>query len=235
MCGHVSAAVASERCPCVVGCSGDVVFPPPPQEQFPPLQLLLNYHELMIDTSTAEFDLTGESAKFYCFSGGSVSGCDSPSSLGSGGEGKQSAARHTSVNSNDGYLSNFISAHGPTFDSGPIRRAHSAGDVHRVNKKGQQQQGRRGESELWSESNAIIQGMNRTAKYSPEEKKERIERYRSKRNLRNFNKRIKEDTGGGQGKSQGEVCEELRRDRRQDRRCLRSRFGHFFRRLGLFS
>ncbi|CAN8301191.1 unnamed protein product [Cochlearia groenlandica] len=33
--------------------------------------------------------------------------------------------------------------------------------------------------------------MNKAYKYSPEEKKERIEKYRTKRNLRNFNKRIK--------------------------------------------
>lgn len=44
---------------------------------------------------------------------------------------------------------------------------------------------------LRSESSMIIEGMNRASKYSPEEKKERIERYRSKRNQRNFNKKIK--------------------------------------------
>ncbi|KAH6765607.1 hypothetical protein C2S52_016590 [Perilla frutescens var. hirtella] len=39
--------------------------------------------------------------------------------------------------------------------------------------------------------NSIFESMNRATPYSPEEKKERIERYRSKRNLRNFNKKIK--------------------------------------------
>ncbi|KAL2470425.1 CCT motif family protein [Abeliophyllum distichum] len=38
---------------------------------------------------------------------------------------------------------------------------------------------------------SIIEGMNKACRYSPEEKKERIERYRNKRNLRNFNKKIK--------------------------------------------
>ncbi|CAA2992496.1 Hypothetical predicted protein [Olea europaea subsp. europaea] len=38
---------------------------------------------------------------------------------------------------------------------------------------------------------SIIQGTNKACRYSPEEKKERIERYRNKRNLRNFNKKIK--------------------------------------------
>ncbi|KAL8516158.1 hypothetical protein ACS0TY_014720 [Phlomoides rotata] len=39
--------------------------------------------------------------------------------------------------------------------------------------------------------NSIIESMNRATPYSPDEKKERIERYRSKRNLRNFTKKIK--------------------------------------------
>lgn len=54
-----------------------------------------------------------------------------------------------------------------------------------------QRSSRRESSTVWSESNAIIEGMSKPYKYSPEEKKERIEKYRSKRNLRNFNKRIK--------------------------------------------
>ncbi|KAI3450483.1 hypothetical protein Pfo_007148 [Paulownia fortunei] len=45
-------------------------------------------------------------------------------------------------------------------------------------------------SPLATES-SIFESMNRASPYSPEEKKERIERYRSKRNLRNFNKKIK--------------------------------------------
>ncbi|XP_047319257.1 zinc finger protein CONSTANS-LIKE 14-like [Impatiens glandulifera] len=38
---------------------------------------------------------------------------------------------------------------------------------------------------------SIIEGMNRVCRYSPEEKKQRIQRYRNKRNQRNFNKTIK--------------------------------------------
>ncbi|CAN4119006.1 unnamed protein product [Withania somnifera] len=49
----------------------------------------------------------------------------------------------------------------------------------------------RSESPLSNERNSIIEGMNKASKYSPQEKKERIERYRSKRNQRNFNKKIK--------------------------------------------
>lgn len=53
------------------------------------------------------------------------------------------------------------------------------------------QRNHRSESPLASESNSIIEGMNKACRYSPEEKKERIERYRNKRNLRNFTKKIK--------------------------------------------
>lgn len=49
----------------------------------------------------------------------------------------------------------------------------------------------RSESPLSNESSMIIEGMTKACRYSPEEKKERIERYRSKRNQRNFNKKIK--------------------------------------------
>ncbi|PIN06631.1 hypothetical protein CDL12_20809 [Handroanthus impetiginosus] len=45
-------------------------------------------------------------------------------------------------------------------------------------------------SPLASES-SVIGSMNKASPYSPEKKKERIQRYRSKRNLRNFNKKIK--------------------------------------------
>ncbi|XP_039017306.1 two-component response regulator-like APRR9 [Hibiscus syriacus] len=70
--------------------------------------------------------------------------------------------------------------------SGSVRRVFRTGDLHQV-----QQYGRRAESQLSIESNAIIEGMNRACRYSPQEKKERIQRYRTKRNHRNFNKKIK--------------------------------------------
>ncbi|OMO91385.1 Zinc finger protein CONSTANS-like protein [Corchorus olitorius] len=83
-------------------------------------------------------------------------------------------------------LSDFIDS-----DSGPVRRVFSTGDLDQGINMGQHQYSRRSESPLSSESNAIIEGMSRACRYSPEEKKERIERYRTKRNLRNFNKKIK--------------------------------------------
>lgn len=49
----------------------------------------------------------------------------------------------------------------------------------------------RSESPLSSESNSIIESMNKACRYSPDEKKERIERYRNKKTQRNFTKKIK--------------------------------------------
>ena len=53
------------------------------------------------------------------------------------------------------------------------------------------QHSHRSESPLSNENSIIIESMSRACRYSPEEKKERIERYRSKRTKRNFNKKIK--------------------------------------------
>ncbi|XP_068339565.1 zinc finger protein CONSTANS-LIKE 3-like [Pyrus communis] len=87
----------------------------------------------------------------------------------------------------------------------PVRRVYSTGDldlqtINSMHSNGVQvvQQLQYGgynrsseSSPLSSESSMIIEGMSKACPYSPEEKKERIERYRSKRNQRNFNKTIK--------------------------------------------
>ncbi|XP_027344048.1 zinc finger protein CONSTANS-LIKE 2-like [Abrus precatorius] len=73
-------------------------------------------------------------------------------------------------------------------DDAPVRRTSSTGDLQGVNGM---QQNHHLDSPLSSESSMIIEGMSRACRYSPEEKKVRIERYRSKRNQRNFNKKIK--------------------------------------------
>ncbi|XP_027927306.1 zinc finger protein CONSTANS-like [Vigna unguiculata] len=70
----------------------------------------------------------------------------------------------------------------------PVRRVCSTGDLQGINGT---QHNHLSDSPLSSESSMIIEGMNRACRYSPEEKKVRIERYRSKRNQRNFNKKIK--------------------------------------------
>lgn len=62
--------------------------------------------------------------------------------------------------------------------------------VQRVH--GMQQYYHQSESPLSAESSMIIEQMSRPASpYSPQEKKVRIERYKSKRNQRNYNKKIK--------------------------------------------
>ncbi|GAV71398.1 CCT domain-containing protein [Cephalotus follicularis] len=72
--------------------------------------------------------------------------------------------------------------------NGPVRRVFSTGDLQGVYMG---QHSSRSGSPLSSESIAIIEGMGKACRYSPEEKKERIERYKSKRSQRNFNKKIK--------------------------------------------
>ncbi|KHN22013.1 Zinc finger protein CONSTANS-LIKE 3 [Glycine soja] len=73
-------------------------------------------------------------------------------------------------------------------ENGPVRRACSTGDLQRFNGM---QHFQHSDSSLSSESSLIIEEMSRTSPYSPEEKKVRIERYRNKRNQRNFGKKIK--------------------------------------------
>ncbi|KAG6607222.1 Zinc finger protein CONSTANS-LIKE 4, partial [Cucurbita argyrosperma subsp. sororia] len=71
-------------------------------------------------------------------------------------------------------------SHGPT-SRRPLTRAYSSGH----NERG-------GEERAWSsESSLIIEGMRRASPYTPQEKRHRIERYKTKRNQRNFNKKIK--------------------------------------------
>ncbi|KAF8054530.1 hypothetical protein N665_1327s0015 [Sinapis alba] len=183
MFGHISSSIASgDTCPCLLY-SEDVMAPPLPHDHShhflpPPPPLMMSHHSLF----------TAEAVPGYGYfdsgmngSSGS-SGCDSPSSMGSGGE---SLMMQRSVSSHNGFFSNLpMTAHDFVNDhDGPVRRALSAGDLPRSS--------RRESSAVLSESNAIIEGMSKAYKYTPEEKKEKIEKYRSKRNLRNFNKRIK--------------------------------------------
>ncbi|XP_052209760.1 uncharacterized protein LOC127813064 isoform X2 [Diospyros lotus] len=92
----------------------------------------------------------------------------------------------------------------------PVKRVCSTGDLEKL-KMVQQYHQRSSESPLSNENNyTIIEGMNKACRYGPEEKKERIERYRSKRNRRNFNKKIKEDFGRQQATRQRSIREEQR-------------------------
>ncbi|CAH2069375.1 unnamed protein product [Thlaspi arvense] len=182
MCGHVSTSITSgDTCPCFLY-SDDIVTPPLLHDHnhhqlLPPPPPMMSHQSLFAAEAVSGFGYFDSG-----MNGGGSSSCDSPSSMGSGGE---SLIMQRSVSSHNGFYGNFAAtAHDFVNDhDGPVRRALSAGDLPRSS--------RRESSAVWSESNAIIEGMSKAYKYSPEEKKEKIEKYRSKRNLRNFNKRIK--------------------------------------------
>ncbi|KAJ8440239.1 hypothetical protein Cgig2_024004 [Carnegiea gigantea] len=75
-------------------------------------------------------------------------------------------------------------------DISPVRRVFSTGDLDKGVSNVHHHQHRE-RSPLANESTSIIlEGMTRACPYNPEEKRERIERYRSKRSQRNFNKKI---------------------------------------------
>ncbi|XP_068667771.1 two-component response regulator-like PRR1 [Aristolochia californica] len=69
-----------------------------------------------------------------------------------------------------------------------IRKAFSTGDIQRISYS---QHTHRAESPLGHEHCGLLDHGTKVGRYSAEERKERIERYRSKRNQRNFNKKIK--------------------------------------------
>ncbi|KAJ9188932.1 hypothetical protein P3X46_000282 [Hevea brasiliensis] len=112
----------------------------------------------------------------------------SPSSLTSGGTTTQQPSLiQRSISSHslekNGYHCHFACPQDfLVLDTSPVRRVFSTGDLQHEHKA---------DSPLSSESRAIIESMSKTCKYSPEEKKERIEKYKSKRTQRNFKKKIK--------------------------------------------
>ncbi|XP_072976246.1 uncharacterized protein [Typha angustifolia] len=72
------------------------------------------------------------------------------------------------------------------FNSGPMRRVYSTGDLQGMN--GLPASGENYSQEGGGAGSAAASG--RVGRYSAEERKERIEKYRSKRNQRNFHKKI---------------------------------------------
>ncbi|KGN47342.1 zinc finger protein CONSTANS-LIKE 5 [Cucumis sativus] len=95
-------------------------------------------------------------------------------------------------NDTDSFLQRTFSSSSPPPSAAidpPINRPlFPVGDFQKKNNNNE----RGDESPVSCESSiTIIEGMSRACRYSPEEKKERIERYRTKRHQRNFNKKIK--------------------------------------------
>ncbi|KAI4386024.1 hypothetical protein MLD38_003997 [Melastoma candidum] len=180
-----------------------------PSPSTPPVITIPDHH--LCPCPCSDFDSVNETMKALgypdtpynsssscCSSGGSC--ITSPSSFPSRGS-RAAAVRSfmqrscstLSLQKNYGYRLPFGST--PEFaaadaEDSSVRRVCSDGDLQRIN-GGSQQGQRSGGSQLMSESNMILQGLSRTLPYGPEEKKERIERYRSKRTQRNFNKKIK--------------------------------------------
>ncbi|TKY67287.1 hypothetical protein E2542_SST10179 [Spatholobus suberectus] len=135
-------------------------------------------------------------ATYNSCSSGCTSHMGSPSSLASY-ESRRACLMQRSVSShslqkNSGVHHPFSPLFAELLDSenGPVRRACSTGDLQRFNGMLHYYHSH-SDTPLSSESSLIIEEMSRTSPYSPEEKKVRIERYRSKRNQRNFGKKIK--------------------------------------------
>ncbi|KAF7805527.1 Histone H4 [Senna tora] len=159
---------------------------PPPMHTISPPQFHLTPDQL---AAVNEFDSLLNSDLSHnnnsCSSGGGSS-YGSPSSLASYGTHRRTLMqRSVSNHSVSALFAEFLDS-----DDGPVRRVYSTGDLQRINVM-QYSSNHQSDSPLSSESSMIIEGMNRTSRYSPEEKKVRIERYKTKRNQRNFNKKIK--------------------------------------------
>ncbi|WVZ04164.1 hypothetical protein V8G54_024970 [Vigna mungo] len=140
-----------------------------------------------------EFDSEASSNNTYnSCSSGCTSYMGSPSSLASyeSRRVQRSVSSHSLQKNGGGLHHPFSPLFAQLLDSqnGPVRRACSTGDLQRFHGM---QYYHHSDSPLSSESSLIIEEMSRTSPYSPEEKKVRIERYRSKRNQRNFGKKIK--------------------------------------------
>ncbi|KAF2283374.1 hypothetical protein GH714_003625 [Hevea brasiliensis] len=136
---------------------------------------------LIIPDQLAAYEMAGSSTTSGCSSYGS------PSSLASCGTTQQPSLIQRSISSHslqkNGYHCHLTCPQDfLDLDTSHVRRVFSTGDL---------QHGHKADSPLSSESSVIIESMSKACKYSPEEKKERIEKYRSKRTQRNFNKKIK--------------------------------------------
>ncbi|RZC76626.1 hypothetical protein C5167_001169 [Papaver somniferum] len=98
-----------------------------------------------------------------------------------------SSTRTTSIqecNNNNRSIMNLL-------ETGPMRKVFSTGDLQQISITTPRSRRSDSSSSLHENINQISEGMKKVGRYSAEERKERIERYRSKRNQRNFTKKIK--------------------------------------------
>ncbi|KAI4322193.1 hypothetical protein L6164_021910 [Bauhinia variegata] len=156
------------------------------QYHFMPDQLALNEFDSLHDTfSQFKSEMSHNSSSSGCSSYGS------PSSLASYRTRRpnlmqRSVSSHALMKNGVHHPVSPLFAELLDSENAPVRRVYSTGDLQRI-----MGHNHLSDSSLSSESSMIIEGMSRACRYSPEEKKVRIERYRNKRNLRNFNKKIK--------------------------------------------
>ncbi|KAL6961896.1 hypothetical protein U1Q18_033235 [Sarracenia purpurea var. burkii] len=119
---------------------------------------------------------------------GASSGFGSPSLI------QRSVTSHSLQKINDnGFCQLVLTAPAEFLDPksrSPVRKVFSTGDLELETVK-MAQHWQRSESPFTNENTIITESISKACRYSPLEKKERIERYRSKRNQRNFNKKIK--------------------------------------------
>ncbi|KVH88475.1 zinc finger protein CONSTANS-LIKE 3-like [Cynara cardunculus var. scolymus] len=137
-----------------------------------------SYRPANYSTSPPPFALDSTTSDGRCY--------DSP-----GYTGSQSDCIDTPIN-NNGLLFQIVSSPAELFDSdgssSSVTKGFCAGDLEGANMT---QHRRRSESPFSNENDIIIKSMNKACRYSPKEKQERIERYRSKKTQRNFDKKIK--------------------------------------------
>ncbi|KAJ6341770.1 hypothetical protein OIU78_009843 [Salix suchowensis] len=98
--------------------------------------------------------------------------------------------RFDSLLESPNYQGQALSSPENNFLAGHLRRVCSTGDLQNINKTPQTKQ-RSFSSPLATESSFVEDSNFKAGRYSAEERKERISKYRAKRNQRNFNKTIK--------------------------------------------
>lgn len=163
---------------------------------------------LLVQSLTGDFDSSNEAFMLANANGNTStgSGCTSSSYIGSPSSPLSCTSSHPpnttatlmqrslsshSLHKNGFYLPVSTPAGLHDLDIGPVRRVFSTGDLDQGVKTLRQHYHQPIGSPLANESTSIIiEGMTKACRYSPEEKRERIERYRSKRNQRNFSKKI---------------------------------------------
>ncbi|KGN65685.1 two-component response regulator-like APRR9 isoform X1 [Cucumis sativus] len=165
--------------------SPDLIVSPPLFPSFPNFSsshsssFLLAYSQLALNPVLESPELLPSEVISYSGSSGPCSSYGSPTS-------SQPSLIQRSMSSQS--LQKDRVRHGPgarissliDTDMPAVRRVYSSGDLQGRTERG-----------CSSESSLIIEGMTKACRYSPEEKRERIERYKTKRNQRNFNKKIK--------------------------------------------